>query len=343
MTIPTSRVGRAFLALLLMAAMAAGVLAPVAIHPAEAAFPGANGVIAFSSTRTSGPGVNNPSGDHEIFLMKPDGSGLDQLTDNTTQDSDPAWSADGNWLAYSSGGEIYMRTDGYVDPHGFLVLAQTRRLTSNAANDFYPTFSPDGTRIAFMSDRDGSNEIYVMDTVDTDTDGNGDNSTRLTTNAVDDANPAWSPDGSKIAFRSTRDGNFEIYVMDPAPEGAGNLPVNLTLLSPFDGDPNWSPTGSRIAFSSVRDGNPEIYVMDIADADNDGNGDNLTRLTNHAAIDDQPAWSPDGTKIAFTSDRGGGDEEIYVMKAKPEGRKNRPKALTKNDVIDVAPDWQPIH
>ncbi|MBA7485000.1 Tol-Pal system protein TolB [subsurface metagenome] len=157
--------------------------------------------------------------------------------------------------------------------------------------------------------------------------------------------PAWSPDGTKIAFHSTGRGQgWAIYVINsdgskqtnltkntaggsnPAwsPDGTkiaysscygeiyainadGSNQTNLTNNSAHDGDPMWSPDGTKIAFSSDRDGNGDIYVMN-----NDGS--NQTNLTNNSANDDAPAWSPDGTKIAFRNDRSG-HGEIYVMNA----------------------------
>jgi Tol biopolymer transport system component len=314
-------------ALLLVAAQAVGLLAPVAIHPAEAAFPGTNGVIVFASDRSSGKGVDNPGPepDLELFVMKPDGTSLEQVTVNTTDEREPAWSADGQWLAYSNGGEIFVRKYGSLAPI-------TRRLTTNPSDDLAPTWSPDGSKIAFTSDRFGGNdEIYVMDATDSDIDGNGDNLTRLTTNTASDFQPAWSPDGSQIAFASDRDGNFEVFVMD----ADGSEPVNLTNAAAGDAEPDWSPDGTKIAFMSARNGNAEIYMMNA-------DGSEPKRLTKKAAADVDPVWSPDGTKIAFMSDRDGGDLEIYVMKAKAESKRNRPKNRTKNDVTDSRPDWQPV-
>jgi Tol biopolymer transport system component len=301
--------------------VASGLLAPVATNPAEAAFPGDNGKIAFASGRVSG-------GD-KIFAMKPDGTGIEQLSLTTTNDHEPTWSADGGWLAYSSGGEIYMRN---YDDSGAIVLIETRRLTTNTANDSAPSFSPDLSRIAFVSNRDGNDEIYVMDTADNNSNNDADVQTNLTDTAGPDFDPAWSPDGTKIAFVSSRDGdNFEIFVMD----ADGSDPVNLTNNAASDFVPAWSPDGSKIAFARSLDGNPDLYVMNA-----DGSG--LKRLTKGAADDFSPAWSPDGKKIAFDTNRGGGDLEIYVMKARPEGRKNRPRNLTKNDgVSDREPDWRP--
>lgn len=106
---------------------------------------------------------------------------------------------------------------------------------------------------------------------------------------------------SKIAFASTRDGNYEIYVMNPD----GTNQTRLTNNNAEDAQPSWSPDGTKIAFDSYRDGNLEIYVMNT-----DGTGQ--TRLTNNPAIDGEPSWSPDGTKIAFASWRSGGSN-IFVM------------------------------
>jgi Tol biopolymer transport system component len=295
---------RALLALLLIAAVAAGLTAPLATNPAEAAFPGANSKIAFESNRLA-PGNPVPRGqprpDNEIFAMRPDGTGIEQLTFNRVQDYYPARSADGRWMAYTSyktveNSEIYMRS--YRDGD----FVQTRQLTNHPEQDLDPTFSPDGSKIAFVRVHTNNFEIYVMDTADTDGDGNGDNLTRFTNNTVDDRSPAWSPDGTKIAFvRAGNGASNEVYVMRSSmddPDGTPP-PVNLTNNPASDTDPNWSPDGSMIAFASTRDNNHNIYVMNA-----DGSGQ--TRLTRNAAPDFSPAWSPDGTRIVFQSNREGG-------------------------------------
>src|SRR5215213_8884835 len=253
-----SRFGRPFLALVLVAAVAAGLIVSVGAKPTKTAFPGTNGKITFASVRTSGAGVNNPEGDAEIFTMNPDGTGIEQITDNDANDYDPAWSAQGDAIAFVSQRDNQNEEIYVMDADG----TDQMRLTTNAASDINPAFSPDGSTIAFVSSRTASGvAIFVMDAADSDADGNGDNLTRLT-DAKHDSSPAWSPDGTKIAFRSGRDDvQGEIYVMDAAREGVGNVPVRLTTDAAADFEPNWSPDGSKIAFTSNRDGNYEIYVM----------------------------------------------------------------------------------
>jgi hypothetical protein len=160
----------------------------------------------------------------------------------------------------------------------------------SARADSSPSWSPDGTHIAFVSDRDGNDEIYVMNA-----DGSG--QTNLTHNVARDYSPAWSPDGAHIAFVSYRDGNDEIYVMN-----ADGSDVNRLTATTTNADyPAWSPDGTRIAF---RRDYGEIYVMNA-----DGSGQtNLTHNTSGGTID-TPSWSPDGARIAFRGDNG----EICVM------------------------------
>ena len=191
-----------------------------------------------------------------------------------------------------------------------------RRLTNNRHVDTLPSWSPDGKRIAFISDRDGhvdirdfpNYEIYVMD-------ADGGNQLNLTNDPHDDSSPSWSPDGKRIVLSSDRDNdrdhNIEIYVMDADGENQERLTNNLTE----DKYPSWSPDGKRIAFSARRDGHFEnelgiTYEIYVIDAD----GGNLQRLTENRVYDSSPSWSPDGKRITFFSLRDG-NSEIYVMDA----------------------------
>jgi TolB protein len=287
--------------------------APVVVDaaPSGAAFPGANGKIAFQTNR---------DGDWEIYSMNPDGTGQTRLTNNAAADFEPAWSADGTKIAFfgtrDGNAQIYlMNADG---------SGQTN-LSNNAAADFNPAWSPDGTQIAFSSTRNGCCEIFVMN-------ANGTGQTRLTNSGLD-LEPAWSPDGTKIAFHRGACPS-DIWVMNA--DGTGQTRLTNTG-GCVAGAPNWSPDGTHIAFAHDGFGRfHDIYVMNA-------NGSGQTNLTNNAAsgIDNSgPAWSPEGTKISFTSDLGTSPSngEIYTMNANGSGVTR----LTTNLASDSKPDWQPI-
>ena len=138
--------------------------------------------------------------------------------------------------------------------------------------------------------------------------------------------PAWSPDGSLIAFTAFRSGHpGEIYVMRPD----GSRQRNLTKNRAHDDLAAWSPNGRKIAFTSNRDGDDEIYVMNA-----DGSGQ--TRLTKSRDGDFAPSWSPDGRRIVFWSNRDA-NNEIYVMNADGSDQTR----ITNDPASDHSPSWGP--
>jgi Tol biopolymer transport system component len=158
-----------------------------------------------------------------------------------------------------------------------------------------------------VSDRDGNHEIYVMDAA-------GTSLSRLTNHRAEDLDPAWSPDGTQIAFPSDRGGDIEIFVMN----ADGTDVRQLTDDPGGDLFAAWSPDGTQIAFASDRDGDFEIFVMHA-------DGTDVRQLTDHPSDDIAPAWSPDGTKIAYAArGLGGVNYEIHVMN--PDG--TAPTTLT---------------
>jgi len=190
--------------------------------------------------------------------------------------------------------------------------------------DFSPQYSPDGSKIAFVSRRDGRFQLYVMN-------ADGSNQTRLTNHKFNDQGPSWSPDGSKIAFRSDRDGNDEIYVMN----ADGSNQTRLTKNAAFDGEiPSWSPDGTKLAFHSNRDGNNEIYVVNA-------DGSHPTRLTSNTYSDTLPVWSPDGSKLLFSSDPDG-HIELFLMQADGSERTQLTKTAARNDYAMWSPDGSKI-
>ena len=272
----------------------------------------------------------------EIFTINADGTAQTRLTDNGLDDRAPAWSPDGRKLAFESN-----RNNGTYNV--FVMNADG----SNAApltNDPYPignsdpAWSPDGSKIAFVSSRGGPGkiEIWVMN-------ADGSNPTRLTvsepynTGTINPVystawEPAWSPDGTKIAFSSRRNGDFnlDIYVMN----ADGSNQVRLTDHPAQEREPSWSPDGSKITFTSQRDGNHEVYMMNA-------DGTNQRNLTNFSGGNDyQSVWSPFGDKIAFArlTAQFRSVSELYVMNV--DGS-NQVK-ITNNPLSESwMPAWQP--
>lgn len=182
--------------------------------------------------------------------------------------------------------------------------------------------SPAGTRIAFTSYRSGNRDIYLMDP-------DGSHVTQITHDPEDDYQPAWSPDGSKIAFASNRAGlGTQVWVMN----ADGTSATQITAAGGFQ--PSWSPDGRTIAFSQV----VKLCRFDVCSAHIfviTANGGGATDISGSGdKIDYEPAWSPDGTRIAFQEDR-----NIWVMEADGSGKAQ----LTGQGsfVQDFAPIWAP--
>ena len=251
--------------------------------------------------------VSDREGSPRLYLVNADGSDLKWLSMDFSQAIEPQASPDGRRIAFTSFrdgqislvgsplGEIYvMDMDG-----GNLV-----NLSNHPDDDREPSWSPDGTRIAFSGKREGDSEIFLMDL-------DGSNVVNITENPGSDRQPSWSPDGTQVAFTSVRENASgalqagEIYVVGT---DRGSIGVNLTQNPAEEGQPSWSPDGSRIAFVSGRDGDDEIYVINADGSD----PINLSRSP--GSIDWRPMWSSDGTRIAFISDRDG-IPEIYLMDA----------------------------
>jgi Tol biopolymer transport system component len=300
-------------------ALAACVLGFMATHkPADAAFPGGKGKIAFHSRHISG------LQDSEIYTITADGKIIKRLTNNVHDDEDATFSPDGRRIAFRSV-RLGVPDIFTMKPSG----ARDTNVTKNALNEGSPAWSPDGTQITFVR----SGDIYVIN-------ANGTNERRLTEDPEIDFDPAWSPDGSKILFSRTCDAAFPCFGRDLWVMNANGNDERRFFTDPDAEDctkyqPDWSPDGTKVVFAHacLTDASKNgIYVVNA-----DGSGQKrLTTFDEPQPIG--PVWSPNGRKVAFTRDVDG-VSDLHVMRADGTNITN----ITNTPLADeLFPSWQPV-
>jgi Tol biopolymer transport system component len=285
------------------------------------------GVIVYE--QYEGFGTNHWS---DIWMMNPDGTGQANVTNTPdSQEYDPELSPDGSRVAFISNRVTESNPDGNYEVFtialdGSDLVQVTNTLPPNqweTYSSYDPTWSPDGTRIAFSGIRHWSSvELFVINS-----DGSG-GETRLTdpSDFADKWDPDWSPDGSKILFTWGVGGGWDLHTINPDGSGETNLTPDATE-DGYSAERNgtWSPDGARIAFDTDRhccgnypNPNTEIYVMEYPSGQ-------LTRVTDDGPFvhnqsdqpqDEDPTWSPDASQLIFTSDRNGG-YDLFLVDAPP--------------------------
>ena len=192
-----------------------------------------------------------------------------------------------------------------------------RRLTWTSATEQSPSWSPDGTRIAYeRADTNGRFHIWVMNA-----DGSAQTQLLPDADSADDAGPAWSPDGAHIAFASTRGGTWNLWIMNG--DGSGLQRLNDVFAS----DPSWSPDGQRLAYVGMTG-------IGVVNAD----GSNAHTITGSGGFAAGPSWSPDGRQIVFSrNDAAGYPGELYVVNADGSGE----TSLTSDGANHARPSWSP--
>ncbi len=272
-----------------------------------------SGCLAFTSNR---------AGNFEILVLTGSDGGLDQLTNDLGLDMNPAWSPNGEKIAFASNRETGTGLQLYVTevrmPH------PVRLGVVQPGDNAHPSWSPDGKTIVFQSKRDvnfnprdDNLDIYVMNS-------DGSDIEPLTTHSADDSEPVWSPDGERIAFISERDGQDEIYLMN----SDGTNQTRFTDLAVLKSGLSWSRDGRFILF----EGDSDLYILDVETQE-------TTNLTQTEDVNETtPEWVSEDI-IAFSSDRAGNWDLYLADISNPsEVRLTR---LTDEPGIDHSPAWFP--
>ena len=279
--------------------------------PATATTPGDAGRISF---------VSVVDGQEEIVTALPDGSDATVVSDWSGRDTDPAWSPDGSRIAYASGRADEGHLDIWVmdaDGTDQVNLTPGPDTTGEANAGVEPTWSPDGTAIAYTYQGDvwtvpsaGGVEVNLMPGAGADQAG---------------ANPSWSPDGTRIAFVRSGD----IWVMDA--DGGDPTRLTTTAAPAAEKYPDWSPDGTRLVYE--RQG--QIWRMDA-----DGSGQVM--VSGGADLGGtRPEWSPEGDRIVFSSSGYDAPNEPDIFTARPDGQQVV-RLVTGTTYSDQAPAWQPV-
>jgi Tol biopolymer transport system component len=300
-----------FALLAVVAALACALAAP-----ADAAFPGANGKLAYESA---------DDGDWEIYAVDPDGTGKAQLTQNSGLDRAPAWSPDGSRLAF------VCCAQGAEEVWVMSAMGGDRvQLTEGAGSAGSPAWSPDGARIVFSRAHcaGSCSEGLFMELRTVNADGTGETEVLEAGFTLE---PRWSPDGAEIAI-GYGPAHGTPWIATVAPDGS-NL-RSLTLGDNcFDYGPDWSPDGARLVF----EGDNALYTIN-----RDGSGRSRPCIAAGAFAGEAPVWSPDGTRIAFVH-RG---PSFEVRLANPDFTGEQSVTDINPSGVNLGPprglDWQPL-
>ena len=254
--------------------------------------------------------VSNKTGFKEIYECDFDGHGVEQLTNSRSISLTPALSPDGRYLAYtdftSGRPALYIKN-----------LAEKKISVSSKSGVSIAPGWRNNNEVATTLSFEGDQKIYLIKP-------DGSLSRKLTNSRGIDVSPTFSPDGSKMAFVSSRNGQPQIFIQNIQSGEARRLTFN----GRYNTQPSWSPAGDKIAYSTMENkGEIDLFVINA-----DGSG--LQQLTRKSGENEHPSWSPDGGMIVFSSSRQG-KKKLFVMSSTGENQRR----LLQSEGEEMQPSW----
>ena len=258
--------------------------------------------------------VGEDEGSRELYVMDYDGFTPRQVTAHGFLNISPAWSPDRRFLVYTSYRKPTRRNIEIIE----LRSGKRYTLVSLPGMNITPALSPDGSKLAFATSKDGNSEIYTMEM-------KGRSLVRLTVNRAGDLSPSWSPNGQELVFTSDRGGGPQIYGMN----ADGSNVRRLTFQGNYNAAPSWSPNGDWIAYVCRTGGRYKICLISPG-------GGTRKQVTVGTGLDDSPSWAPDGRHLVFSSTKQG-QSHIYMINHDGTQRER----LTFGATHYSSPSWSP--